>query len=82
MTKYKLAPIEATEEMRHAWNTAPNNGCSYFKDELYKAMTAQCETVEVVDIKQLHWDNPNLTGIGFLKLIEENGYKIVKVCND
>jgi hypothetical protein len=37
---------------------------------------------EEINLKQLFWENGNLTGLGFLKLIEKRGYKLVKEKQD
>lgn len=95
MTKYKLAPIEATIDMlsRGANAKIDHTYASIFSmTSIYKAMTAQCETVEVLckdDQEQAVWQAIQDIKFGnktddkcIVQNLIQNGCKIVKVCND
>lgn len=106
--KYKLAPIEPTEEMvdyvcnfpRYPDGTFPEDFVDLMISvgEHYKTMNELCETVKVVDHRRLRkhvtgnememgLDTDFHRGVvsGFnncLDFLTQNGYKIVKVCNE
>jgi len=88
MTKYKLAPIEASSAMINAGNKEYYHPEHPDMDAIYTTMTAQCETVEVVELEAIKEDlillNETEPKGWFicLEFLTQNGYKIVKVCNE
>ena len=90
MTKMKLAPIEPTVKMQGKVAFDEDQWRDTHQSEVYKAMTAECETVEVVDVDDVFSDiciesSSEIYTAGFVRGLNElldrftqNGYQIIR----
>ena len=84
MSKYKLALIEPSDEMVYCIESK----VGMLKGDIiygYKAMTAECPTVELVDAEQIVNDfckaylkSKGMCFPSFTDYLTQNGYKIIK----